>query len=169
VHPTGNHSGRLSRAGCLEVEGIEGIVLRYGSIYGAGTSLTTGKGGIHVEAIRGRRFPIVGDGADVWSFVHVNDAARGTVLAIERGRRGVYNIVDDEPAPAADWLPALASSVGAKPRRVPAWLGRIVGGEAALAIMVQSRGASNAKAKNELGWEPDYASWRRGFREGLAA
>lgn len=151
-------------------EGIEGIVLRYGSLYGPGTSLATGEGGVHVEAIRRRRFPIVGEGSGIWSFVHVDDAASATVLAIERGKRGIYNIVDDEPAPVAEWLPALAEAVGGKPpRRVPAWLGRLVGGEAALAIMTESRGASNAKAKRELDWNPDYASWRRGFRDGLAA
>jgi len=158
----------LERA-VLAAEAIEGIVLRYGSLYGAGTSLTISEGGIHIEAIRKRRFPIVGDGGGIWSFVHVNDAASATALALERGKRGIYNIVDDEPAPIAEWLPSLAAAVGAKPpRRVPAWLGRLIAGEAALAIMTQSRGASNAKAKQELGWEPDYASWRRGFPAGLA-
>lgn len=152
----------------LAAKDIEGIVLRYGTLYGAGTSLTTGAGGIQVDAIRRRRLPIVGEGSGIWSFVHVADAAHATVLAIERGKPGIYNIVDDEPAPVAEWLPALAEAVGAKrPRRVPAWLGRLVGGEAALAIMTECRGASNAKAKRELGWNPLFDSWRRGFREGL--
>jgi nucleoside-diphosphate-sugar epimerase len=149
-------------------EGIEGVVLRYGGLYGPGTSLSTGEGDIYVDQIRKRRFPVVGGGG-LWSFVHIDDAVSATLAAIERGTRGIYNIVDDEPAPVSEWLPALAAAVGAKPpRRIPALLGRLLVGEAALAVMTEARGAANAKAKRELGWQPQYASWRQGFREGLA-
>jgi 2-alkyl-3-oxoalkanoate reductase len=148
-------------------EGIEGVVLRYGVLYGSGTSLSTDEGGLYIDEIRKGRFPIVGGGSGVWSFVHIADAAGATLAAIERGRRGIYNIVDDEPAPVSEWLPALAAAVGAKPpRRIPAWLGRRLAGDAALAIMTQARGAANGKAKRELGWQPHYTSWRRGFQEG---
>jgi nucleoside-diphosphate-sugar epimerase len=144
----------------------EGIVLRYGGFYGPGTSLD-GPGSEHVELIRRRRFPVVGDGAGVWSFVQIEDAAEATLLAIERGGRGIYNVVDDDPAPAAEWLPALAEALGAKPpRRVPRWLGRLLGGEAAAVMMTEVRGASNAKAKRELGWQPRHPSLRRAFAEG---
>jgi len=150
-------------------EGIEGVVLRYGGLYGPGTSLSTGEGDIYVDQIRKRRFPVVGGGGGLWSFVHIDDAVSATLAAIERGTRGIYNIVDDEPAPVSEWLPALAMAVGAKPpRRIPARLGRLLAGEAALAVMTEVRGAANAKAKRELGWQPQYASWRQGFREGLA-
>ncbi len=146
----------------------EGIVLRYGGFYGPGTSLD-GDGSEHVEMIRKRKFPLVGDGRGVWSFIHVEDAAEATVAAIERGRRGIYNIVDDEPAPVAEWLPAAATALGAKPpRRVPRWLGRLLAGEAATVMMTEVRGASNAKAKRELGWQPTHRSWREGFA-GLGA
>jgi nucleoside-diphosphate-sugar epimerase len=139
----------------------EGIVLRYGGFYGPGTSIAPG--GENVEMIRKRKFPVVGDGAGVWSFVHVADAAEATVAAVERGRRGIYNIVDDEPAPVAEWLPALAGELGAKPpRHVPRWLGRLLAGEAATVMMTEVRGASNAKAKRELGWAPRHRSWREG-------
>ena len=128
-------------------------MLRYGGFYGPGTSLAPG--GEQIEAVRKRRFPVVGSGAGVWSFVHVEDAATATLAAIERGAPGVYNVVDDDPAPARDWLPALAAAAGAKPpRRVPRWLGRIAAGEAIVAMMTEIRGASNAKAKRELGWTP---------------
>jgi len=147
-------------------EGLEGFVLRYGGFYGPGTSLA--EGGAHVEAVRGRKFPIVGNGAGIWSFVHIDDAASGTVAAIERGRRGVYNVVDDEPARTADWLPVLAEVLGAKPpRHAPRWLARFFVGDAGLTMMTTARGASNAKARRELGWEPRWQSWRKGFREGL--
>jgi nucleoside-diphosphate-sugar epimerase len=140
----------------------EGIVLRYGGFYGPGTSFAPG--GEHVEQVRKRKFPIVGDGAGVWSFVHVEDAADATVAAVERGRRGIYNIVDDEPARVADWLPVAARAAGGKPpRRVPRWLGRIIAGEAAAVMMTDVRGASNAKAKRELGWTPAHPTWREGF------
>jgi nucleoside-diphosphate-sugar epimerase len=140
----------------------EGIVLRYGGFYGPGTSL--GPGGEHVELVRARKFPVVGDGGGVWSLIHIEDAADATVAAIERGPRGVYNVVDDEPSPVAVWLPAVAEALGAKPpRRVPRWLGRLLAGEAATVMMTEVRGASNAKAKRELGWEPKHPSWRTGI------
>ena len=150
-----------------EAQGIEGIVLRYGGFYGPGTSISPG--GEHVEAIRGRKFPIVGGGAGVWSFLQIEDAAEATVLALERGRPGVYNVTDDEPAPVAEWLPAVAASLGAKPpRRVPRWLGRLVAGEAAAVMMTEVRGASNEKAKRDLGWTPGHPSWREGIPEAAA-
>lgn len=140
----------------------EGIVLRYGALYGPGTSLEPG--GPQLEMIRQRKFPMVGDGGGVWSFIHVADAAEATVAAVEHGSRGVYNIVDDEPAAVADWLPALARIVGAKaPFRVPEFLGRLFAGEAGVVMMTDSRGASNEKAKRELNWHPRHASWRQGF------
>jgi 2-alkyl-3-oxoalkanoate reductase len=118
--------------------------------------------------IRKRRFPLVGDGGGVSSFVHIEDAAAATVAAVEHGQPGVYNVVDDEPAPVRDWLPVLAGALGAKPpRRVPRWLGRLVAGEAATVMMTDVRGASNAKAKRELGWQLRYPSWRLGFIKGL--
>ncbi len=140
----------------------EGIVLRYGGFYGPGTSFD--RDGEHVELLRRRKFPILGDGAGVWSFIHIEDAADATAAAVERGRRGIYNVVDDEPAPVAEWLPAAAAAVGAKaPRRVPRLVGRLVAGEAAAVMMTEVRGASNAKARRELGWQPRHASWREGF------
>ncbi len=142
-------------------EWTDGIVLRYGGFYGPGTSMAPG--GEHVELIRRRKFPVVGDGAGVWSFVNVEDAAEATVAALDRGRRGIYNVVDDEPAPVSEWLPAMASALGAKPpRHVPRWLGRLLAGEAATVMMTESRGASNEKAKRELGWQPRHPSWRQG-------
>jgi len=145
----------------------EGIVLRYGGFYGPGTSLT--QGGEHVDMLRKRKFPVVGDGAGVWSFVHIEDAADATVAALERGSRGIYNIVDDEPAAVKDWLPAAAAAVGARPpRHVPRWLGRLFAGEAGAVMMTEIRGASNAKAKAELGWQPRHPSWRQGFEEAVA-
>ena len=140
----------------------EGIVLRYGGFYGPGTSLSPG--GEQFEALRQRKFPVVGNGAGVWSFVHIADAAEATVAAVEHGRRGIYNVVDDEPAPVAEWLPALAQAIGApKPRHVPTFVGRMFAGEPGIVMMTEVRGASNAKAKRELGWEPRHASWRQGF------
>jgi nucleoside-diphosphate-sugar epimerase len=121
-------------------------------------------GGEQFELVRKRRIPVVGDGGGIWSFVHVADAAEATVAAVERGRRGIYNVVDDEPAPVAVWLPALAQAIGApKPWRVPRWVGRLLAGEAGAVMMTETRGASNAKAKRELGWQPRHASWRAGF------
>ena len=144
----------------------EGIVLRYGGFYGPGTSLS--EGGAYVEAIRKRAFPIVGNGAGMGSFLHIEDAAGATLAAIEHGRRGLYNIVDDEPAPASEWLPYLAEVLGAKPpRHVPEWLGRLVAGEQLVSMMTEARGASNAKAKRELRWKLSYPTWREGFVRGL--
>jgi nucleoside-diphosphate-sugar epimerase len=137
----------------------EGIVLRYGGFYGPGTSLD--RDGEQLEAIRKRRFPVVGGGAGVTSFVHVEDAAEATVAALERAAPGIYNIVDDEPAAVSEWLPEVARQLGAKPpRRVPRWLGRLLAGEAAAIMMTEVRGASNAKAKRQLGWRPEHPSWR---------
>ncbi len=145
---------------------IEGIALRYGGFYGPGTSLF--EDGEHVEAIRKRKFPVVGSGAGMWSFVHIDDVASATLAAIERGRRGVYNIVDDEPAATTEWLPYLAKVLGAKPpRHVPEWLGRLVAGEQLVSMMTEGRGASNAKAKRELSWNLIYPTWREGFVNGL--
>ncbi|HET6790789.1 MAG TPA: NAD(P)-dependent oxidoreductase [Actinomycetota bacterium] len=159
---------RHLEAAVLEVEDLEGIVLRYGGFYGPGTSL--GDGGAMVEAVRKRQLPIVGDGAGVTSFLHVEDAATATVAALQRGAPGVYNVVDDEPAPSSLWVPELAKAVGAKPpRRVPVWLAKPLIGEAGVWLMTKAPGASNAKAKAELAWTPRYASWRIGFREGLGA
>ena len=146
---------------------LEGIVLRYAGFYGPGTSIAPG--GAQVEAVRKRQLPVVGDGGGVWSLIHIEDAASATVAAIERGAPGIYQVADDEPAQVRELLPVLASAVGAKPpRRVPKWLGRLVAGEGAVVMMTGGRGASNAKAKRELGWQPRYASWRQGFVEGLA-
>jgi nucleoside-diphosphate-sugar epimerase len=140
----------------------EGIVLRYGAFYGPGTSMAPG--GEATELVRKRKFPLAGDGGGVWSFIHIADAAEATVAAVERGRRGVYNVVDDEPAPVADWLPELAHLIGAKaPMRVPRLVGRVFAGEAGLVMMTELRGASNEKAKRELGWRPAHPSWREGF------
>jgi 2-alkyl-3-oxoalkanoate reductase len=149
----------LERA-VLEATPLEGVVLRYGSFYGPGTPWGS--------LIRTRRLPVVGGGSGVWSFIHVEDAAAATVAAVEHGRPGVYYVVDDEPAPQREWLPVLASALGAKPpRRIPRWLARLAAGEMATLMMTEVKGASNAKAKRELGWEPRYASWRQGFAQGL--
>jgi nucleoside-diphosphate-sugar epimerase len=137
---------------------MEGVVLRYGGFYGPGTSID--KGGEHVELIRKRRMPIGGNGAGVWSLVHIDDAAAATVAAIEGGPPGIYNVVDDAPAPVAEWLPQLAAAVGAPPpRRLPGWLVRLAAGPQALSMMTRVRGASNAKARRELGWMPAH-TWR---------
>jgi nucleoside-diphosphate-sugar epimerase len=156
--------GAVTRA-----EGIEGIALRYGGFYGPGTSLALDPPGEQTQMVRRRRFPIVGNGAGVWSLIHIRDAAAATFAAIDQGEPGVYNVVDDDPAPVAVFLPELAKDVGAKPpRHVPRWLGRLAGGEAAVIMMTDIRGASNAKAKRELGWQLQYPSWRLGFKDGLA-
>jgi nucleoside-diphosphate-sugar epimerase len=140
----------------------EGIALRYGAFYGPGTSLEPGQP--QFEMIRQRKFPVVGNGAGVWSFIHVADAADATVAAIERGTPGIYNVVDDDPAAVAVWLPELARQLGAKkPMRVPRFVGRIFAGQAGVVMMTEIRGASNAKAKRELSWRPAHASWREGF------
>jgi nucleoside-diphosphate-sugar epimerase len=148
-------------------DAIDGVVLRYGALYGPGTSLALD--GELADLIRRRRMPVVGEGSGIWSFVHVADAARATVAAIERRGNGVYNVTDDDPAAVAEWLPYLADALGAKPpRRIPVWLARLVVGEQGVAMMTEMRGSSNAKAKRELGWQPRYASWRDGFVHGLA-
>ncbi|MGH7550599.1 MAG: NAD-dependent epimerase/dehydratase family protein [Gemmatimonadota bacterium] len=157
---------RELEATVLGARGPEGVVLRYGWFYGPGTSI--GVGGSVVEAVRRRRMPIVGEGTGVWSFAHVDDVAAATLAAVERGAPGVYNVADDDPAPVAEWLPALAEVVGAKPpRRVPAWLARFLVGAAGVAVMTENRGISSAKAKRELGWEPRWPTWREGFRKGV--
>jgi nucleoside-diphosphate-sugar epimerase len=146
----------------------EGLVLRYGGFYGPGTSLSLEPGAAAVESVRKRQFPVIGVGGGIWSFVHIEDAAAATAAAVERGHAGIYQIVDDEPAPVREWLPALASALGAKPpRRLPRWLGRLVAGKAGTVMMTEVRGASNAKAKRELGWTLRYPSWRLGFAKGL--
>ncbi|MGH8943994.1 MAG: NAD-dependent epimerase/dehydratase family protein [Acidimicrobiia bacterium] len=146
--------------------GIDGLALRYGGFYGPGNAL--GKGGAMLEAVAKRQMPVVGGGSGIWSFIHIDDAAQATALAVDRGAPGIYNIVDDEPAPVSEWLPYLADVLGARPpRRVPAWLARLLVGEAAVSMMTKIRGSSNAKAKRELGWRLDYPSWRVGFRDGL--
>jgi nucleoside-diphosphate-sugar epimerase len=140
----------------------EGIVLRYGAFYGPGTSMAPGEE--QFELIRGRKFPLVGAGGGVWSFIHVADAADATLAALEHGSRGVYNVVDDDPAPVAEWLPALAHELGAKkPMRVPKFIGRLFAGEIGAVMMTELRGASNAKAKRALQWQPTHSSWRQGF------
>jgi 2-alkyl-3-oxoalkanoate reductase len=147
---------------------IEGLVLRYGGFYGPGTSLGVNPDGEQTKMIRKRRFPVVGNGAGIWSLVHIQDAASATAAAVERGEPGLYNVVDDEPVPVSVFLPELAEAIGAKPpRHLPRWLGRLLAGEGMTIMMTEVRGASNAKAKRELGWELRYPSWRLGIREGL--
>jgi 2-alkyl-3-oxoalkanoate reductase len=134
-----------------------GIILRYGVFYGAAND------GL-IEPVRKRQYPIIGDGGGITSWMHLEDGATATVLALEHGGPAIYNIVDDEPAPVRDWLPVLADALGAKPpRRFPTWLARLVAGEAAVVMGTDARGASNAKAKRELGWTPRYPTWRIGF------
>jgi nucleoside-diphosphate-sugar epimerase len=145
---------------------LEAVALRYGMFYGPGTAI--GKGGAMVKMVKKRRFPVIGSGGGVWSFIHILDAARATVAAISRGAPGIYNIVDDEPAKVATWLPALAKDIEAKPPlRIPHWMGELTIGKAGVSIMTQIRGCSNAKAKRELNWTPIYPSWRIGFVDGL--
>jgi 2-alkyl-3-oxoalkanoate reductase len=169
-HPAAASRESIAALGHLEstVAGsgdLAGVVLRYGSFYGPGTGL--GVGGDVLEMVRRRRLPIVGGGTGVWSFVHIDDAARATLAALDAAG-GRYNIVDDEPAPVHEWLPYLARCIGARPpMRVPVWLARILIGEHGVSMMTAVRGSSNAKAKRELEWRPRYASWRQGFRDGL--
>jgi nucleoside-diphosphate-sugar epimerase len=145
---------------------LEAIALRYGMFYGPGTAI--GKGGAIVKMVKRRTFPIIGGGGGVWSFIHLLDAARATLAAMSRCAPGIYNIVDDEPAKVATWLPALAKAVEAKPPyKIPHWLGELVIGKAGVSMMTQIRGCSNAKAKRELNWTPIYPSWRIGFVDGL--
>jgi nucleoside-diphosphate-sugar epimerase len=161
--------GTIMHAGAVAIRHVEdavlgagGAVLRYGGFYGPGATDD------QVELVRKRQFPLVGRGTGYSSWVHLDDAASATVLAVEQKVSGVFNIVDDEPAPASEWLPYLAACAGAKPpMRVPKWLARLLAGEAAVTMMTEGRGFSNAKAKRELGWELRYPSWRQGFREGL--
>lgn len=142
------------------------LALRYGPFYGPGTGIA--QDGPIIKLVRKRMLPIVGNGAGMWSFIHIHDAARATVAAVSSGSPGIYNMVDNEPAPVTTWLPTLADAVGAKPPyRVPVWLGKLAIGEGGVSMMTQIRGGSNAKAKQELGWEPTYQTWRRGFVEGL--
>jgi nucleoside-diphosphate-sugar epimerase len=166
---------RFALPGLLHVEKAvtsidwgDGLVLRYGGFYGPGTSISLAPDAAMSAPIRKRRFPIVGSGDGVWSYVHIEDAATATVAAIEGGRPGIYNVVDDEPAPVREWLPVLASALGAKPpRRIPRWLARIAAGESATVMMTDVRGASNEKAKREFDWQLRYPSWRQGFALGL--
>jgi 2-alkyl-3-oxoalkanoate reductase len=145
---------------------LEGIALRYGWFYGPGTAI--GKGGAVVKMVRQRRLPVIGGGGGIWSFIHILDAARATIAAISRGAPGVYNVIDDEPAKVATWLPALAKAVDAKPPiKIPHWLGEIMIGKAGVSLMTEIRGCSNEKAKRELNWKPLYPSWRIGFVDGL--
>jgi nucleoside-diphosphate-sugar epimerase len=170
LDPSPPREQRASLAAIVECETLvraeaEGVVLRYGGFYGPGTSL--GRDGDITKMVRKRGFPVIGDGGGLWSFTHIDDAAGGVVAALD-GPAGTYAIVDDDPAPVREWLPALAEAIGAKPpRRVPVWLGRIAGGEVAVAMSTRSRGASNARAKRVLGWEPRWPSWRDGFRQAL--
>lgn len=143
---------------------LEGIVLRYGSFYGPGASDQ------FLDLVRRRRFPLVGGGTGIWSFCHIDDAAAATAAAIDRGAPGIYNVVDDDPAPVSQWLPVLAEAAGGQPPlRIPAWLGQVAAGEVIVSMMTRIRGSSNAAAKRELQWEPIWASWRDGFRRGLTA
>jgi 2-alkyl-3-oxoalkanoate reductase len=137
----------------------EGIVLRYGGFYGPGASEAL------LDAVRKRQLPVIGGGTGIWSFIEISDAAAATLAAVDRGAPGVYNVVDSDPAPVAEWLPYLAEVAGAKPPlRLPAWLGRLLAGEFVVEQMTNARGCSNEKARKEFGWEPRYASWREGFR-----
>jgi nucleoside-diphosphate-sugar epimerase len=152
----------------LWADGVEGTVLRYGWLYGSGTHFD--REGSQAEDARRRRLPLVGRAEGTFSFIHVEDAAAATVAAVESQNTGIYNVVDDEPAPMSEWLPVYAELVGApKPRRVPVWLARLLAGSAAVSGATQMRGASNAKIKGRIGWEPAHPSWRQGFREALAA
>jgi nucleoside-diphosphate-sugar epimerase len=168
--PLDPEKGTKARTMAMAVRHLEdavvkagGAALRYGWLYGPGASDTL------VEAVRKRQFPLVGGGTGYSSWVHLDDAASATVLAVEQKARGVFNVVDDEPAPASEWLPYLAACAGAKrPMRVPKWLARLLAGEVAVTMMTEGRGFSNAKARRELGWELRYPSWRKGFKEGLA-
>jgi nucleoside-diphosphate-sugar epimerase len=168
--PLDLEEGTMMHAGAVAIRHVEDVVgkaggaaLRYGGLYGPGATDD------QVELVRKRQFPLVGRGTGYSSWVHLDDAASATVLAVEQQARGVFNIVDDEPAPASEWLPYLAACAGAKPpMRIPKWLARMLAGEAAVVMMTEGRGFSNAKAKRELGWELRYPSWRQGFKEELS-
>ena len=157
---------REMESAVLGEDGIDGLVLRYGFFYGPGTHY--GSDGTILEDVRRRRMPVVGKGTGVFSFIHVDDAADATVAAVERGAPGIYNVTDDEPAEMSEWLPVFADAAGAKrPLRAPAWLAKLVGGKAVGTFALELRGASNEKAKRELGWRPAHPSWRTGFKESL--
>ena len=168
--PLDPETGTIMRNGAEAIRHLEdvvvkagGAVLRYGGLYGPGATDD------QVELVRKRQYPVVGGGTGYYSWVHLDDAASATVLAVEQKASGVFNIVDDEPAPASEWLPYLAACAGAKPpMRIPKWLARLLAGEQAVTMMTEGRGFSNAKAKRELGWELRYPSWREGFKEELA-
>ncbi|MGW1029349.1 NAD-dependent epimerase/dehydratase family protein [Streptomyces sp. NPDC002577] len=168
--PLDPEEGTIAHVGARAIRHVEdavvkagGAALRYGGLYGPGATDD------QVELVRKRQFPLVAAGTGYSSWVHLDDAASATVLAVEQKAKGVFNIVDDEPAPACEWLPYLAACAGAKrPMRVPKWLARLLAGEVAVTMMTEGRGFSNAKAKRELGWELRYPSWRQGFKEGLA-
>jgi 2-alkyl-3-oxoalkanoate reductase len=146
----------------------EGLALRYGAFYGPGTGISADPEALLTKAIRKRRLPIIGDGAGIWSHVHIEDAASATVAAVDNGGPGIYNVVDDEPAPVREWLPFLAEQLGApKPMKVPRFVVRLLAGEAAVLMMTEVRGASNAKAKRVLAWQPRWSTWRVGFAKGL--
>jgi nucleoside-diphosphate-sugar epimerase len=150
------------------IDWAEGIALRYGAFYGPGTGISADPEALLTRQIRKGRFPIVGDGGGVWSHVHIEDAASATAAAVDNGRPGIYNVVDDEPAAVREWLPFLAAQIGApEPRRVPRFVARLLGGEAPVIMMTEVRGASNAKAKRELDWHPRWSTWRIGFAKGL--
>lgn len=151
----------------LEAGEPEGVVLRFGWFYGAGTYYD--RGGSVAEETSKRRYPVMGDGEGRFSFIHIEDAAAAYVAALDHGSPGIYNVVDDEPAPLREWLPVYAEALGAKPpRRVPAWLARLVAGKDLVSTAITMRGASNAKAKSELGWHPAHQSWRQGFGAALS-
>ncbi|MEV4622230.1 NAD(P)-dependent oxidoreductase [Asanoa sp. NPDC049573] len=167
--PLDLHEGTAAYGGMAALKHVEdavvgagGAVMRYGGFYGPGATDD------QVELVRKRQFPLVGQGTGYASWIHLDDAAAATVLAVEQHATGVFNIVDDEPAPANQWLPYLAECAGAKaPMRIPVWLARLLAGEVVVSMMTEGRGFSNAKAKRELGWEPHYRSWRQGFKEDL--
>jgi nucleoside-diphosphate-sugar epimerase len=163
VHETFDAIRYVEKA-VTEADWMTGIALRYGLFYGPGTSLW--KGGASLEPVVKGKFPIAGDGSAVWSFIHIEDAADATVAAIEGGERGIYNVTDDSPEPVTEWLPGVAEMIGApEPKRVPKFLGRLFAGKPAVVMMTELRGASNDKAKRELGWTPAHPSWRDGFAE----
>ncbi|HKA84710.1 MAG TPA: NAD(P)-dependent oxidoreductase [Acidimicrobiales bacterium] len=164
----GNAALRHLEAAVTGAQWTNGVALRYGWFYGPGTSIALDPLGSQIELLRKRQLPIVGGGTGVWSFIHIEDAAAATVAAVEGGPAGIYNVVDDEPAPVSEWLPVLAAAVGAKrPWRVPRWVGRLAAGEWGTAVMTEIPGASNDKAKRELDWHLRYPSWRQGFAKGL--
>jgi 2-alkyl-3-oxoalkanoate reductase len=150
------------------IDWAEGLALRYGAFYGPGTGLSADPEAPMTKNIMKRQFPLVGGGGGIWSHLHIEDAASATVAAVDKGTPGIYNIVDDEPAPVSEWLPFVAEQLGAKkPMKVPRFVGRLLAGEAAVVLMTEIRGASNAKAKSTFGWQPRWSSWRLGFAKGL--